>query len=182
MYVRPISGFDKIIITNNDIATEVELPETVYGGSLNVKTGELTLNSQLVLLKECSRNFIVGENMINLRVPEYLKLTHGGELGLCDTLKCVAVAGWNLIGDNEIGFLNTVSGQTAQYVRVKITDLATLAEYEEWLEDNNPSLLVYLATPTTVQLSPAEVNTIIGMNNISANTGDVKLTFIRVNK
>jgi hypothetical protein len=51
-----------------------------------------------------------------------------------------------------------------------------------WCAENKPQFVYPLAEPVTVQLSPTEVNTIIGMNNISVNTGDVKLTFIRVNK
>lgn len=39
-----------------------------------------------------------------------------------------------------------------------------------------------IADGTAVQLSPTEINTILGLNNISANTGDVALTYIRVNK
>ena len=34
-------------------------------------------------------------------------------------------------------------------------------------------LIHILATPTTVQLTPTEVSTILGQNNIFADTGDV---------
>lgn len=42
----------------------------------------------------------------------------------------------------------------------------------------NGVYLVYpLATPITYQLTPTEVTTLLGMNNIWADTGDVKVWY-----
>lgn len=101
--------------------TEIPFGQTVYGGRLNVKTGELTI-------------------------------THG--------------------------YIDSYNGES-----INEPWISSIDEYVSGEAPTTDAEVVYpLAEEITVQLSPTEVNTIIGINNISANTGDVKLTFIRVNK
>ena len=170
--VRPISGFDKVIIINNDIDTEIDLPETVYGGRLNVKTGELTITHKGITVESVDN--------VALYSNKYY-----WTIGLSDT----SIKGTNIISSHFIGIWSIEEGHcyigsNGQALVAVPTDqtLNTKALADAWCTENKPQFVYPLANEITVQLTPTEVNTIIGRNNISANTGDVKLTYIRVNK
>ena len=170
--VRPISGFDNVIITNNDIATEIDLPDTVYGGRLNVTTGELTITHKiLTALSVKSVSVASGIFYWSIGTDVY------------------SITNSDIISSHFIGFSKVIPGNC--YVTangrtiVAVPTDQTLNNKEladQWCEENRPQFVYLLSNPTTVQLTPTEVNTIIGRNNISANTGDVSLTYIRVNK
>ena len=170
--VRPIRGFDKVIVTNNDIATEIELPETVYGGRLNVTTGELTVTHGSFIAEST--------NGVGLQTNKYYWTIPLPEL----SVNGVGIISSHFVAASGVVEGNcyiTNSGRTLVAVPADQT-LNTKDLANEWCAENKPQFVYPLAEEIKVQLSPAEVNTIIGMNNISANTGDVKVTFIRVNK
>ncbi len=49
----------------------------------------------------------------------------------------------------------------------------------QWAMEGTPLQVVYgLAEPKTYQLTPAEVTTLLGVNNIWADTGDVSLEYL----
>lgn len=175
--VRPISGFDKVIITNNDIDTEIDLPETIYGGKLNVNTGKLTIthgyfNSNKV------RSWSWFEPYKQAYTINFLnKVASVDSLVISDKLKGIL----STDRSNNIGNFITIVNNGLD-VAVSVPDINTLDDFNAWIVNNDINMIYELSEPVTVQLTPTEVNTIIGRNNISANTGDVALTYIRVNK
>ena len=87
------------------------------------------------------------------------------------------------------GTLNAVNGElTVTYGYIASYNGETLTG--EWLSDRDEytsggtpttgAEVVYeLATPITVQLTPQEVNSLLGQNNISADTGDVDIVYVK---
>ena len=169
--VRPISGFDKVIITNNYIATEVELPETVYGGSLNVTTGELTITHTGITVES------VGSVALSPSTNKYYWTTVLSEPASS------GIVSSHFDHHASVHEGNCYVGGSKWLVMVPTDQTLNTKELADaWCAENKPQFVYPLAEPITVQLTSTEVNTIVGKNNISANTGDVKLTFIRVNK
>lgn len=98
-------------------------------------------------------------------------------------------------GDYTVSFGQTVYGGSIDVVSGELTVThGEIASYngetinEPWISDRDvyaagttPSIgaqVVYpLTTPTSVQLTPQEVATLLGWNNIWANTGDVDVTY-----
>lgn len=172
--VRPINGFDKVIITNNDIDTEIDLPETVYGGKLNVKTGELTITHWGDLFNGASITSVGTNSGVSYARVVGSHLSTGVR---SDMLSDRYNPSSTVASGNIVWISNTQ--QIVWLYDDRFTDLSIAKS----ILDGDPVRLVYpLAEPTTVQLTPTEINTILGLNNISANTGDVALTYIRVNK
>jgi hypothetical protein len=151
----------------------ITLGQTVYGGSLNVTTGKLTITHKVITV-EAVRNLAIHTNNIYYWIVD-----------LPDT----SINGTDVISSHFVGGRSVSKGNCyitgdGQILIIVPTDqtLNTKELADAWCTENKPQFVYPLAEEITVQLSPAEVNTIIGMNNISANTGDVKLTYIRVNK
>jgi hypothetical protein len=170
--VRPINGFSEVTIDHNSNEVEIQLGQTVYGGSLNVTTGELTITHRSITVES------VGS----------VRATSANKYYWTFALPDTSVDGANIISSHFIGGGTVegrcyITGNGRSIVMVpKDQTLNTKALADAWCAENKPQFVYPLAEPVTVQLSPTEVNTIIGMNNITANTGDVKVTYIRVNK
>lgn len=113
--ICPISGWTQAEIAHNGDTDTIPFGQTVYGGSLNVSTGVLTID----------RGYIASYNGETIAEP------------------------W-------------------------------ISSMDEYVSGNTPTIgaqVVYPVTPTTVQLTPAEVRTVLGNNSISANTGSVSVRY-----
>ena len=66
---------------------------------------------------------------------------------------------------------------TTQYIRVLSTRASTVAEFKTWATNNNLMIINELQTPIEVQLTPQEIEAIVGTNNILADTGDCAVEF-----
>ena len=63
--------------------------------------------------------------------------------------------------------------KSLRYVFAGITDTLTLEEFKTWLSSNPLQVVYLLATPITYQLTPQEIRTLLGANNVWADTGDI---------
>lgn len=150
--VRPILPATTLNIGGTDIP--------VYGGTLDVTTGVLTVDT-------------VSKTISSVRISYVTQLTNTTRFLILDAL----VSGWynrfikcnrlkrNDYGTDEVGFSH---GDESSNVFIKLDKslgLTTVTQVDEWLS-NNPLQFVYkLATPITYQLSPAELAAAIGIEN-----------------
>ena len=68
-------------------------------------------------------------------------------------------------------------GNSALFFRITDTSLTTRELVQTWLSNNNIAVVYELATPFDIQITPTQIETLIGNNTIFADTGDVDLTF-----
>lgn len=54
----------------------------------------------------------------------------------------------------------------------------TVEEWRTWLASNPLQLCYELATPVTYHLTPQEVDTLLGVNNVWADTGDTTAEYV----
>jgi hypothetical protein len=178
--VRPISGWDGCTVyrsgadTSNPTTYPITFPSeagTVYGGELDVTSGVLTVDRAMVDLGTLTWSMISDPGVFfTLNVP-----AHETTAPIC-----TKYAGANPVQSNTGAYNkgnNTtcfrISGDLRLYVRDdSYTSVETFAESLAGVQ------LVYeLATPLTYQLTPTEVTTLLGTNNIWADTGDVKVWY-----
>ena len=149
----------------------------VYGGTLNATTGEPTVTHGHITLDGT-------ETVTPPPVPPV-----GANVWLwtiSGVLTNEGVRNGNIIADR----LRGVNGNTTSSYCVRISAASDLALYmptdtfhsaedvSEWLVNNNVSIAYELASPTTYQLTPTEIlSTLLGQNNIWANTGDISVTY-----
>ena len=149
----------------------IQLGETIYGGELDVVTGELTVTHESVDLGDLSwtlsdgffrtneliatvKKPINNQTMVNAISSIYPIMTWA-DISATDTAIAVSVAGQMIVGNPNItsvaDFVTAVSGQ---------------------------SLVYELAEPYTIQLTPQQIRLLEGTNNLSCNAGDLNIEYL----
>lgn len=181
---RPITGYSAINISHSDADTSnptvytIQIGSTVYNGTYDAITGILTVTHKDVDLGSLSWSRQTG-----LRPNEYLfraqitdiKTPIDTSKMLCEILTCVGTDR-NALYDVDYGLAPW--NNTNNYVTIRIS---TITDVSHLLSVINGYKLMYeLVTPTTIQLSPAQILTLLGENNIFADTGDTTLQYIKL--
>ena len=152
-----------------------DLPQTVYGGTLDVVSGVLTVDRAMVTIDGSATSPRFGEvNQAD---------TADGTLYVAyinHTAFGMANSDVNTISDKyafkdlslsslHIGEFNARGG----YSRFVLSDqsITTLNALNAYLADNQIQLVYTLATPTTIQCDPQTVQTLIGDNNVWGGNG-----------
>lgn len=188
--VRPITGFDSIVIKVDDgdnvtQATQtISLPETIYGGSLDVTNGNGNKTWAIINLSTVTWGKrsdapaganIFRTNNINTR---RIGTDEDGIFGICTSYEFYrnAIQSSLLSGlsDGQFGYLTANQG-----IFFRNDSCSTV---EEFIESLAGVYLIYeLATPTTFNVTPTEVKTLSGTNNIYADTGDIEVEYFNSN-
>ena len=187
--VRPISGRTQaeIVVKDSDDVTQstviISLGQTVYGGTLDVETGELTIDTMCKVFDGTEDIAVVGTgaNMFFRFVSDVNFRSVSSNRYGCSHFE-----------NNEIITSNTLlgcyayysSGQAQSYIqfRVNIEGVTNATTFKAWLTtqyNNGSPVQVFskLATPTTATLTAAQVNLIKGINNISTDADGISLTY-----
>lgn len=140
--------------------TTIDLGTTVYGGTLDVTRGKLTIINKGIDLSSLSWT----SGYITERLVYYTELSDA-----------------KIVPNSDI-----FNGIAERYVPIRYNGIST-ADYLIALRNNgvlyvsgeNPTgKLVYeLATPTEIDLTPEEVTTLLGENNIFADSGNVEVVY-----
>ena len=149
---------------------------TVYGGTLDVVSGVLTVDRKLVQFNSLTwtadttggRYYIAATPADALNVGTASATTEG--LAIASNIHNVGVKGIAYMDDD--GSLS----QYNQAFRIYDASCTTLAAYME--KYGTGQLCYYLATPQTYQLTGAEVRTLLGGNTIYTDAGDVSVEYI----
>lgn len=149
---------------------------TVYGGTLDVTTGLLTV-TQAIDTFDGTNKTVTSVAMSSVSGYYYALLTLSNpRLTTTGTSNYLAlgatptqISHFSMIGNNI----------TSPQVSVVLPDqtLTTAAAYNTYLQSNPLQIMYPLNTPVTYQLTPQAVLTILGQNNIWADTGDVEVAY-----
>ena len=163
--------------------TQIALGRNVYGGTLNVKTGLLTVTHAFVTIdgNEAGVTWTdIGNNMrssiLNIEnLKSAPKATGANAEAISNYLEKVIknysadVTGFYFYDESNI------------YVKLpkSVLPSADTSGCTQYLQSHNLSICYKLLTPQTVQLTPQEVNSLLGQNNISADTGDIDIVYVK---
>lgn len=151
---------------------------TVYVGELNLTTGEITVTH---ILKELDYNsnwtYEVTSNKKNFYVSIGADIK-GGQYSATNGFYCNA----SLPSTQNGSQLNTCfisNAKNFNYTWGDTLNLSSAQEFKNYLETNNLVIQVVaqLVTPVTYQLTPQEIKTLLGVNNIWCNTGDSEIKY-----
>lgn len=191
--VRPISGWTEVnvIVSPTQEATDgttttVNLGRTVYGGTLDVVTGVLGDNMKYdqmtySYLSGLGSGYIgysanvtqVGGNAVwvrNWNYTDYPENIDGGIKAVCNAFP-ISMHNKNIINSQYRTWFGVGS----------MTSVAEFLSAVQTLEANGSGLWIAheIKTPQTYQLTPTEVKTLLGENNVWADSGDVEITYRR---
>ena len=181
--VRPISGRTdvSVIVKDSDDVTQfsvgITFDQTVYGGTLNVETGELTVDTLRVELATLNWNATTSSGIFYADddLSEFIGV--GRTIISCDSLESVDnVSGLGSARTNPDCSICGYSGSGTHrfYIRwdakgTSVSDLVSAL--------NGVYACYKLANPTTTTLTAAQVNLIKGLNNVSTDADGISLTY-----
>lgn len=157
----------------NGTTYPISLGQTVYGGVLDVTSGVLTVTHGIKVWDGTENFGLVSDGTTNRRFTVVLSGTTAN--GIC----------------SHGVMVNTNSGSWGQFRLYTTGNFAVLdngsnfadatalkAYLAEQYANGTPLTVVYeLATPITITLTPTEVTTLLGDNNIWADSGDVAVIY-----
>jgi len=158
---------------------DIEFPSeagTVYGGTLDVTTGVLTVDRAMVDMGTLTWNTapISGANRFyssSLIAAKYpTKVTSETPNLLCSAFKAKPI---NTYDQNVDGITAHPNGN----IQVYADAYKSLTKSEFKTAMSGVQFVYELAAPITYQLTPQEVRTLLGQNNIWADTGDTSVIY-----
>ena len=179
--VRPITGRTsvKLDIKDSEQVTQDEITisfgQTVYGGTVDLETGVLTVDRGYYRATT-DKNWAQGGSQTSAGFYRYYitpipAMKNGSnQNGLCDKLPTGSVSSQVVAavfgyGNQSINILSTAT--TINDFKAELTNT-----YGGYLD------LVYpLATPTTIQLTPSEVQLLKGANTVWTDGDTIELTY-----
>lgn len=182
--VRPITGWTGVSVTVNGEVIDITFPSeagTVYGGTVDVVNGVLTVDRAEVDLGE----YAASMNHNGIRNGNQLVALYvtGKQPGLDNFISSVFVVATSAIGVYSMH--GRTSNATVEFEiplialgKTKDDPVADrVAAARQWFVDNASQFCYELATPIAYNLTPQEINTIIGTNTIYADIGDTSVIY-----
>ena len=142
----------------------IDLDGTIYGGTLDVTTGVLTVDRAMVTLNG-SESWSTNSATTGLYYLTISGIKNATGHIKSNMFKETTVSGVNMV----VGEMKFVSPNVVNFK----TSYATLAEWKTALASNNVQLLYKLAEPFEVTLTGQDITTLLGQNNIWADCGVV---------
>ena len=183
--VRPITGWTgcNVVVSPTNSAQDGTTYNisfgsagTVYGGSLDVPSGVLTVTHTLWSTNGRPASDPTAVSTSN-DITQFWLYAGGTNRTYFNGVKCDS-----LINNQSGGISNTFRAISTYQSSINIympTSLAgtTRASINTYLNAHPMNFWVQLITPVTYQLTPTEVTTLLGQNNIWADTGDVDVVY-----
>ena len=144
---------------------------TCYGGTLNLETGVLTVDKKGVKISDLS----ISRSNNGGNWPHYLFYANLSDrkrasTGICDVYKFITSIEAQVLDDCFI----LPSWNTYMYIRDDSID-----NVADFMTNRGDYHIVYeLETPTTIQLTPNEVQLIKGVNNLWTDGDEIELTYL----
>ena len=171
--ICPISGRTAATLTRSDgdeISEDftIQLGTTVYGGDVNWDTGVMTVTH--VLLVNNTADMDNSEDWPGWRTSGIRQYIGGGinRVFTGQTMNVGTVYGANTTGNDDTLILPKDTYNLSQ------TEWKALA--------TDVQILVPLATPTTIQLTPTQLQMLKGYNRITIEDGTIELTTLDISK
>lgn len=169
-------GADSLIVEEIANTYPISLGQTVYGGVLDVVSGKLTITHEIQNLKNKNPNYTIEYTINNKRGVGFnyaLDKVSTRANGWCDHSTVTSETDPNL--PQYMWF-----GVNSKYIFwVGILDVLnmTLEEFKTWQSSHDVYVVDELATPIEVTLTPTQVNTLLGNNNIWSDSGTVEVEY-----
>ena len=159
----------------NGHTTPVPLGQTVYGGTVDVTTGVLTITeSEIVHLKNLNW---LSNSQGTQKIEIYTTSTNGVKAnGVSNVISNMFKNRTALVEEAEYS-IRGYAGNGYIAVGMPTSVVGDDDGAVAWLNEHDPIVVYELKTPATVQLTPAQVATLLGDNNVCADCGAVEVEY-----
>lgn len=155
----------------------ISLGQTVYGGTLEVMSGKLTIDRVATTVNGDNNwwiqngAFVTDDGTQNILRVDTVDPTN--MIVISNQYKAQGVNYRDAVKDK--GIIKVVA-QNSQ-IAVKDTTYSTVAEFKTHLNSVPLQVVYKIATPTEITLTPTQVNTLLGNNNIWSDSGTVEVEY-----
>lgn len=167
--VRPISGWSGVTVTANGqtiLAEWESVAGVVYGGTVDLVSGVMTVNQKLLTLEGDSGWAAVGSKFYHSMSDADFIFSTSPQGCSCYPYEKMLENGSIEVTVDKRAYLQCAYG----YTRVWVYDTGLTLDTFKAMLNETPLQITYPITPKTVQLTPVEIKTIIGQNSIATNT------------
>lgn len=183
--IRPISGWDAVnvvvsptLVAEDGTTYPISLGQTVYGGTLDVTSGVLTVTHLTVDMGDLVWLLAPGATHIwSTGINDKKNITSPPYSNRQTSIICSAYGADSQISISENAMNNCKWLCIEKKVFIKDTAYSSASDFKTAV--TGQKIVYELATPTTVTLTPTQVETLLGTNNIWADSGDIIVTIIR---
>lgn len=158
----------------------IDLGGTRYGGTLDVVSGVLTVDRVSITVDENS-SIVSGSYGLPFRIDLLTGAKASSSASALTGVKCNFLT--EVTQDSSWGVNGTFSRVTVDpkvvYFKVN-SEITTVQQLKTFLQSNNLQFVYELATPQTIQLTPTQVKSLVGQNNIYSDTGDVDVEYQKI--
>lgn len=160
--------------TYNPQTITTDLPSTVYGGVLDVVTGELTVDREMVDLGSLTwATASASANIFQANISDMVIPSVRNAPGIVSSIfKISSVTALNTSMD-DYAMLRAID---LARLYVRDTDYTVASEFKAAI--TGQTLAYPLATPTTYTLTPEEVKTLLKQNNVFSNAGQTAIVYV----
>lgn len=167
---------------NVDAHLQIEL-DTVYGGTLNLLTGVMTVN------KGCDTFDGSSDETWNILSSDKQRISFRGWLSnakketatpITDMMTNsipLSTTSENAFNNGKITCRGTAYQSVYVYIFVPPSEFNTIEQLRAYLADQPWQVVYPLATPFEIQLTPHQIRSLYGSNTIFADTGNVALEY-----
>ena len=154
--------------------------QTVYGGSVDFKSGKVLVTHKLVTVDNVSKltNFATSADYgayAKVSDTTDCKVDSNAVLGLCS--KAIYVSHNNRLNTKEYNRVWSDTSNTSVFVRASYTaEVSSVNDLYDIFE--NAQIAYELATPTELTLTPAELELLKGYNYITSNGVTISLDYL----
>ena len=159
----------------NPTTHTIPLGQTVYGGVVDCVSGVMTVNYYIFTLDGTENAYGVGTSG-GVRYFTWNVLPHTSKnTNATDTLL------YSNMFESKTGVVvghSYIIGNGTILVFVLPQDVTTSEEAHALFQNTNAQFALPLATPITIQLTPTEISTLQGNNNVWSDAGEVEVLYV----
>ena len=155
---------------------EIDLDGTRYGGTLDVTTGVLTVDRAIKEFTSADASEIGVNHYSSIWRLDWKGASSEAKTPESTSVTNIMCNAFKAVGEADRGQAGTCFiSSTSKWIQFDISDtnIDNATSAKNYFIGLSPVVLYKLATPTTVQLTPQEVTTLLGNNTIYADCGDV---------
>ena len=172
--VRAIHGFSEVNVTANEVLHTIQLGQEVYGAEVDVVNGVAHVEYALVDLGSLSWTYIALRKAFR-SVADIFTDESVNDKSICSEYKRYKYS--TFINDNTLNYSYSF-GSGASYMHKLIMRNLNFDNETDFKNSLNGVYLTYrIAEPFDIQLTPTQIETLIGNNTISADTGNIKVSY-----
>lgn len=178
--ICPITGHDEVTVNfgaeqgTADETYTTSLGQTVYGGTLDLVSGVLTVDrGYYAVTGNESGGYLVGQNnngnridfpVVGAKSPQYANM-----------LSNIGTPSAHVLDSHrwQIGNFCFHTTSEAKLFVIVPNEYTSFAAAIAYLESINAEFVYHLAEPVTYQLTAQQIETLVGTNNVWASSGDI---------